>query len=115
MTLEEIVEEAAFVVQVARLRRALEGVKDWAARSGATGLEQWCSEALSPTGALAVFPPVVTADPKDARIVALEAERITLLEESTTLHARIWELEAEVARLTPKSPAVPQDPYPSED
>lgn len=42
--------------EIARLRHAIEGVKDWAARSGATGLEQWCSEALEPTGKLAAFP-----------------------------------------------------------
>jgi nucleotide-binding universal stress UspA family protein len=59
--------------EIVRLRCALEGARDWAARSGASGLEQWCSEALSPTGALAVFPPAdpPMPDPKDATIKAL--------------------------------------------
>jgi hypothetical protein len=52
---------AALEGEIARLIRGLEGAKDWAARSGATGLEQWCSEALSPTGKLATFPPDATA------------------------------------------------------
>jgi hypothetical protein len=47
-----------------------------------------------------------------AKIKALEAERITLLQESTHLQTRIWELEAEVKRLTPRPLVVPQDPYP---
>lgn len=59
--------------EIARLIRGLEGAKDWAARSGATGLEQWCFEALNPTGKLEVFSPVapVAPDPRDATIKAL--------------------------------------------
>lgn len=47
--------------EIARLRRALEGAKDWAIRSDASGLAQWCSEALNPTGALTVFQPPTTS------------------------------------------------------
>ncbi len=73
MTIEDLNDEAELVVAVARLIRGIEGVKDWAARSGATGLEQWCAEALSPTGKLAVFPPAAPTgpDPKAAMIKAL--------------------------------------------
>lgn len=62
---------ARLLSEIDRLRRGLEGAKDWAARSGASGLEQWCSEALKPTGALALFVLLTEPDPRDATIKAL--------------------------------------------
>ena len=57
--------------EIARLRRAIEDVKGWAARSGVTGVEQWCSEALEPTGKLAAFPLATEFTATETKLTAI--------------------------------------------